>query len=215
MCADMFWMKSWAIKAVCKSSGYKTVEQRLGWRASIFITVTLRFFFFPCFFMFLRGNLSCQLASMCKERRNEALSACEFYKCQQCFPSQLTSFSTGLSCWSVIVCLTVTLMQISNIMSPLNPLISPSHLDWVWQVEEGMDIMDSTNFNETNLSYGLTFWNCPCEWQCQQSPLLKLSRDGACNDGGIKMASKALHVGATGLGRKATPLKQALLPHPE
>lgn len=29
------------------------------------------------------------------------------------------------------------------------------------------------------------------------------------------MASKALHVGATGLGRKATPLKQALLPHPE
>lgn len=129
MCADMFWMKSWAIKAVCKSSGYKTVEQRLGWRASVFITVTLRFFFFPCFFMFLRGNLSCQLASMCKERRNEALSACEFYKCQQCFPSQLTSFSTGLSCWSVIVCLTVTLMQISNIMSPLNPLISPSHLD--------------------------------------------------------------------------------------
>lgn len=164
--------------------------------------------------MFLRGNLSCQLASMCKERRNEARSACEFYKCQQCFPSQLTSFSTGFSCWwdRLSHC---NSNANKHIMSPLNPLISPSHLDWVWQVEEGMDIMDSTNFNETNLSYGLTFWNCPCEWQCQQSPLLKLSRDGACNDGGIKMASKALHVGATGLRRKATPLKRALLPHPE
>lgn len=53
MCADMFWMKSWAIKAVCKSSGYKTVEQRLGWRASVFITVTLRYFFFLVFLCFL------------------------------------------------------------------------------------------------------------------------------------------------------------------
>lgn len=66
----------------------------------------------------------------------------------------------------------------------LDLLDSPSHLDWVWQAEEGMDIMDSTNFNETNLSYGLTFWNSPCEWQCQQSPLPKLSREGPCNDGG-------------------------------
>lgn len=90
-----------------------------------------------------------------------------------------------LSCWSVMVCLTVTLMQISALWAPpLDPLSYPSRLDWVWQVEEGMDITDSTNFNETNLSYGLTFWNSPCEWQCQQSPLLKLSREGPCNDGG-------------------------------
>lgn len=67
----------------------------------------------------------------------------------------------------------------------LDLLKSPSRLDWVLQAEEEMDIMDSTNFNETNLSYGLTFWNSPCEWQqCQQSPLPKLSREGPYNDGG-------------------------------
>lgn len=30
----------------------------------------------------------------------------------------------------------------------LDLLNSPSRLDWVWQSEEGMDIMDNTNFNE-------------------------------------------------------------------
>lgn len=73
-------------------------------------------------------------------------------------------------------------MQISMIMSTGSNLQVG---DWVWQAEEEVDVMDSANFNETNLSDGLTFWNSPCEWQqWQQSPLPKPSREGPWNDGG-------------------------------
>lgn len=74
-------------------------------------------------------------------------------------------------------------MQISMIMSTRSNLQVG---DGVWQAEEEeVDVMDSANFNETNLSDGLTFWKSPCEWQqCQQSPFPKLSREGPWNDGG-------------------------------
>lgn len=61
-----------------------------------------------------------------------------------------------LSCWSARAGLAVTLMQMSAVMSvpSTSSNLHVALIECGRQEEEEMDIMDSSNFNETNLSHG-------------------------------------------------------------
>lgn len=73
----------------------------------------------------------------------------------QCFFCGLDPCAELLSCWSARAGLTVTLMQMSAMMS-VPSTSSNLHVALIecGRQEEEMDIMDSSNFNETNLSHG-------------------------------------------------------------
>ena len=162
----------------------RLLNKKPGWCSSVFIMV-LRWHFL----MSLSWNLSYLLASIWKEKTKRSWPACDFFKCGAQQLASVFLFAESL-CYTPFLLVSDSLSHCNphanknDYECSPDPLNSPSPLDWVWQAEEGMDIMDSTNFNETNLSYGLTFGNSPCEWQCQQSTLWKLSREGPCNDGG-------------------------------
>lgn len=178
------------IEAVCKSWGHKTVKQKPGCGSSVFQCLHHSYADISWCLSAESSLPSWHQFGGGKTKRSWPV--CDFFK-----HSEQQLVTCFFSLWAESSCFSSPFLLVSDTLSHCNPYAnnhdyecsldphnSASWLDWVWQAKEGMDIMDSTNFNETNLSYGLTFWDSPCEWQCQQSPLPKLSGEGPCNDGG-------------------------------
>lgn len=105
------------------------LNKKPGWFSSVFITVTLTFLDVSelkrtSWHQFGRKDQ--------KKKKKRRWPACDSFKCRecnnwQCFFSWLNPSAALLSCWSVMVCLTVTLMQISILWaSPRPPQLSNS-----------------------------------------------------------------------------------------